>query len=62
MGGVSQMDSWFYGGITLMGAGVLLAVVSIVIFKIKAPAFRKEVREFFICDKKMYDTRVTYSD
>lgn len=35
MGGVSQMDSWFYGGITLMGAAVLLAVVSIVIFKIK---------------------------
>ena len=35
MGGVSQMDSWFYGGITLMGAAVLLAVVSIVIFEIK---------------------------
>ena len=35
MGGVSQMDSWFYGGITLMGVAVLLAVVSIVIFKIK---------------------------
>lgn len=35
MGGVSQMDSWFYGGIILMGVAVLLAVVSIVIFKIK---------------------------
>ena len=35
LGGVSQMDSWFYGGITLMGVAVLLAVVSIVIFKIK---------------------------
>ena len=46
--GVSQMDSWFYGGITLMGVAVLLAVVSIVIFKIKAPAFRKEEREFFM--------------
>ena len=34
-GGVSQMDSWFYGGIILMGVAVLLAVVSIVIFKIK---------------------------
>ena len=48
MGGVSQMDSWFYGGIILMGVAVLLAVVSIVIFKIKAPAFRKEGREFFL--------------
>ena len=35
MGGLAQMDLWFYGGILLMGLAVLLAVVSVVIFKIK---------------------------